>query len=113
MTSAIKSAPLLAALIAFPAFAQPADPHAGHHPDGATAAAPAKPDAKADDAQGCPMMKGGQATAGPTKGADGKAAPGQMAMNGMMKGDHMQRCMAMADKTPATPAAKPGAPEPR
>ncbi len=114
MTSVFKAAPLLAALVAVPAFSQPADPHARHDPDGWAAATPAKPGAKADDARGCPMMKGGQALGSQMKDGDGKPAPGQMAMGSarMMPADNMQQCKMMGQaKTAEAPAAKPGASE--
>lgn len=73
MTLSAKLLPLLAAFAASAAFAQ-ADPHAGHHPagDAPQAAAPAKPDAAPQMAQGCPMMNG------------------QMMMNAQAMGAHMQ-----------------------
>ncbi len=114
MTSVFKAAPPLAALVAVPAFSQPVDPHARHDPDGGAAATPARPGAKADDAQGCPMMKGGQALGSQMKGSDGKPAPGQMAMGsaGMTPADHMQHCKMMGQaKTAEAPAAKPSSPE--
>jgi len=68
MTQLLKTLPLLAALVAAPAFAAQPDPHAGHHPAApAEAAKPApKPDAK-PAMHTCPMMDG--------KMADGPGAP--------------------------------------
>ena len=118
----LKAAPILLVLTAAPAFAQPANPHAGLHPAGVDAA-PAKPNAKSSEAPGCPMMKGhtmgGQASrhqplAGQKKGAEGKSAPGKMAKGsgGMMSGDHMQHCMTMGQaKAADAPVAKPGGSE--
>lgn len=110
MTSFLQALPLLAALVA-PAFAQPADPH---HPADAAPTAPAKPGARTDNQQGCPMMQGGvqgQMQGGAMKGG----APGQMAMgaHGQMTAEQMQRCKAMHDQNvvPGKPAPSP--PKPR
>ncbi|HET6972289.1 MAG TPA: hypothetical protein VFH92_14265 [Phenylobacterium sp.] len=109
MSLLLKTLPLLATLAAAPALAQPADPHAGHHPQETAAAAAAKPDAKPDakatDAQGCPMMAqmhAAQGTATSAKGADASA---------MMTDGHMAHCTTASDGKPAAPAAKPAAPE--
>jgi hypothetical protein len=117
MTSFLQALPLMAALIAAPALAQPADQHAGHHPADAAPTAPAKPGAKTDDQMGCPMMKGGtQMQGGAMKGG----APGQMGMgaHGQMTAEQMQRCRMMHDHKAAPdksapPAPKSGEPGPR
>jgi hypothetical protein len=98
MTKLLKTLPLLAALVAAPAWAAQPDPHAGHHPaEGAGAAKPApKPDAK-PAMQACPMMDG--------KMASGSAAMAGMASDGkmMMEGKDMH-CMAASA---AAKAAEP------
>lgn len=94
MTQFLKTLPLLAALVAAPAWAAPPDPVAEHHP--ANAAEAAKPTPKPDAKPGmhaCPMMDGKMASAAAAPG--GKTPRGTMMMGG--KGMH---CM------PA-PAAKP------
>jgi hypothetical protein len=111
MTSFLQALPLMAALVAAPAFAQPADSHAGRHPADAAPTAAAKPGAKTDDQMGCPMMKGGtQMQGGAMKGA----APGQMAMgaHGPMTAEQMQRCRMMHDHKAAPGKATPSAPRP-
>ena len=109
MTQFLKTLPLLAVLIAAPAFAAQPDPHAGHHPEAdakGVAAAPkpvaaapkAKPKAKSNAKAamaGCPMMDGkmmGGAGAMAGKGADGK----------MMMDPKDMHCMAAP--APAAPA---------
>lgn len=114
MTSLFRAAPLVLALTATPALAQPADQHADHHPAGSPPAAAAKPEAKPVSAQGCPPMNGqlGQAVGERTTGADGKPASGQMAMGagGMMSPDLMQRCMVMMGQAKAGDTAPKAAP---
>ena len=94
MDQFLKTLPLVAALLAAPAFAAEPDPHAGHHPAKATEAA--KPAPK-PDMHACPMM-------------DGKTAAGAGALAGkapeakMMEGKDMH-CMP----APASANAQEGA----
>lgn len=113
MTSFFRLLPVAAAFATTPALAQPADPQTAHNPVGASAAAPAKPDTKPDDAQGCPMMKGqmttGRMMSDQMMGGDMKAGAGQKGGGAMMAaGQHMHHCMTSDEGKPsAPPASKP------
>jgi len=95
MSPFLKTLPLVAALLAAPAFAAEPDPRAGHHPaKAAEAAKPApKPDAKSN-MHACPMMEGKTAA-----DADAGALAGKAPEAKMMDGKDMH-CM------PATASAK-------
>ena len=88
MTQLLKTLPLLAALVAAPAWAAQPDPHAGQHPAEAAEAPKQAPKPDANPAMhACPMMDGKMASG--SAAMAGKAPDGKMMMEG--KGMH---CMA-------------------
>jgi hypothetical protein len=92
MTQLLKTLPLLAALVAAPAWAAQPDPHAGQHPtEVADAAKPApKPDAK-PGMRACPMMDGKMASV--TGAPDGEASKGKAPGSKMMMDGKDMHCM--------------------
>lgn len=105
MNQLLKALPILAALVAAPAWAAQPDSHAGHHP--AEAADAVKPAPKPDATPGmhaCPMMDGKMAS---VAGApDGKAPKDKAPDSKMMMGGKDMPCM------PAPSAAKTEEPSP-
>jgi hypothetical protein len=78
MTQFLKAVPLMAALMAAPAVAAPADQHDAHHPNDPAAGATAQPGPQPGDPAGCP-------------GATGQS------MGAHMADGHMANSQAMAD----------------
>ena len=103
MTQFLNTLPLLAALVAAPAWAAQPDPHAGHHPaEAVEAAKPApKPDAK-PGMHACPMVDGKMASA--AGAPDGKGPKGTAPDSKMMMDGKDMHCM------PAPAAAKSAEP---
>jgi hypothetical protein len=98
MTSTFKIMSVSVLMMATPAFAQ-ADPHAGHHPAGQSAAPKVEPAVHPR----CPMMEGHAATSASPLSQGGmpmKKGSGHSMMSGMSP-EMMKKCMADRSATPA------------
>jgi len=115
MRMILRTLPILASILAAPAYAGGQDPHAGHHPaEAVPAARAAVPKAAEAPPGGCPMLSGAMSGASmgghapPAPSGDKSASPKPKSMPKPADGSMSRRAMMMAPgDRPCMPSATP------